>query len=222
MKSKIVGTIVILGVLLVAGIGVRFYLQASRAAALKTLDELQFKGVMLAAQNYHDVFRRFPFASQVEAEDNDHGFSWPVHLLCATGTEAELLSQYDVEGGDYKSPANVPLGKEIPEVLALSSGRIMWVRPTKVPVNFSAISDGSSNTVCLVQSRKFDSEPWTKPLSIKPAEVIEEFKALKNGESMIFGMYDGTARRVTNKDDVSDIEAMLEPDDGKKPKNLSP
>jgi len=107
--------------------------------------------------------------------------------------------------------------------LVLNSGQIKWVHASLVPETFKSLyeMDGASNTVCFVQSKKIDDGPWTKPASIKPAEVIEEFKALQDGESMIFGMYDGSVRRITNEYDLSDIEAVLEPADRKLPKNLS-
>lgn len=193
-------------------------LSTARKAAGYAQDMNNFKQVLLAMHNYHDTQREFPFAKHVAGEDSGKGLSWAVYLLPYM-EESALYEAFDLDAA-YDSPQNAKHGKTTISTLTLKSGgQIMWVRPTKVANKLSSILDGTSNTVAFVQSKKVSMEPWTKAQSITPAEVVTQFKALKDGEVMIFGMYDGSVRRISNREDVADIEAMLEPADGKAPQN---
>ena len=56
--------------------------------------------------------------------------------------------------------------------------------------------------------------PWTQPISVTPAEVLRQLRALKEGEVMLASLYDGSVQRFTSAD-VERVESMLEPSDGK-------
>ena len=188
----------------------------ARKAAQRASDMNNMKQVLIAMHNYHDVRRSFPFAKHCEGEDSGKGLSGFVYFLPYL-EQAALYDKFDLEG-DYDSPQNAKLGQIVVPTFTLNTGgQIMWVRPSKVCNKMSQIIDGTSNTVAFVQSKKVTMAPWTKAASIKPAEVLEQVKALKDGETMLFGMYDGSVRGITNQDDITDIEAMLEPADGKAP-----
>lgn len=184
-------------------------------------DVRKLHSLVKAVRTYHYENNEFPFVKHVAGEDADSGFSWMVYVLPFIDKRAQF-DKFDLTGS-YKSPQNAAFGKEMIDELVPGFGQIRWVRGSTVPTSFKTLyeMDGASSTVCLVLSKKIDDGPWTKPTSIKPSEVIEEFKALQDEESMIFGMYDGSVRRITNEYDLSDIEAVLEPADRKLPKNLS-
>lgn len=190
--------------------------KAARGAALVTTDMNNLREVLIAAHNYHDTHRAFPFKKHAENEDAGSGLSWVVMLLPYM-EQGALYDKFKLDES-FDSEANAPLGKIKIRTLELNTGgTISFVRPATVPARFADIKDGSSNTVAVVQDRSPSTDPWSKPKSIKAADVLAQFKALKDGEVMLFGMYDGSVRRVTNQYQESDIVGMLEPDDGKFP-----
>ena len=191
----------------------------ARKAARRFNDINNFRQALIAILNHESAFREFPFTKHCAGEDSGKGLSWIVYVLPFL-EQQNLFESMDPKG-DYDSPKNQAAAKiVIPTLQLKTGGQIRFIRPTKVPKSFRDLTDGSSNTACLIQSRKADMSPWTKAVSITPKEVLEEFKTLKDGEFMIVGMYDGSTHELTNKTDLSDVEAMLEPADGKIPENL--
>lgn len=191
----------------------------ARAAAKRTQDMNNFRQVTIAMQNYHDVNRGFPFTKHCEGEDANNGLSWAVHLLPYM-EQNSLYDKFDLESS-WNSEQNAPLANiKVPTLHLNSGGRIAFIRPQKVPKNLGSILDGTSNTACFVQDRSGGMTPWTKPTSLTPQQVMAQFKALKPGQSMIFGFYDGSVHVFSSTDDPADIEALLDPSDRKTPKNL--
>ena len=187
--------------------------------ARKTADKKKFHQALIAILAYESAFGEFPFTKHCAGEDSGKGLSWIVHVLPFL-EQQNLYDSMDPKG-HFDSPKNQAAAKiVIPTLQLKTGGQIRYIRPTKVPKSFGKIYDGSYNTACLVQTRKVDMTPWTKAVSITPKEVLEEFKALKDDEFMIVGMYDSSTYELTNKTDLSDVEALLEPNDLKTPKNL--
>ncbi len=182
--------------------------------AKQTSDMNTFKQAMIGLHNYHDVNRGFPFKKHAQSEDAKSGLSWMVYILPYV-EEAVLFNQFDLEQS-FNQPKNAPLAQQ---EMVLSKplntgGRISWVRASNVPQAFRDITDGTSRTICLIQNRKESMSPWTQPTSVAPAEVLRQLRALKEGEVMLAGLYDGSVQRFTSAD-VERVESMLEPSDGK-------
>ena len=188
----------------------------AQGSAKKFADLNNFKQMALAVHNYHDTHRKLPFEKHAAGEDASKGLSYVVELL--PYMEAAPLYERFEKDESYDSESNAELAKTPLAFMNLNSGgRISWVRPPKVPTNLASITDGTSGTIMFVQDRRANLGPWTKPSSITPDQVIAQFKALKPGESLLIGRYDGSAEPLDSTFAVTDLAAMLDPADGKVP-----
>ena len=164
--------------------------------------------------NYHDTQKKFPFADHAAGEDANSGLSWKVRVLPFI-EELPLYRKFDLKSG-YDSAQNAPLAKiEVPAFKLTTGGEIRWIRPKKMVTKVSSITDGTSNTIAFIQSKKVSMSPWTKPVSMTPEEAIEQLKQLEEGESFIVGLYDGSVRSIDKSMSVEIFAGMLDPSDGK-------
>lgn len=187
---------------------------SARGAARGMQDQNNFKQAAIAMLNYHDVYRKFPFVDHAAGEDSNSGLSWKV-LVLPFMEQNVLYEKFDMKSG-YDSAQNAPLAKiEVPDFKLNTGGEIRWVRPKKIATKMAQIVDGTSNTIALIQSKKVSMEPWTKPVSMTPEEAIQQLKELKEGESFIVALYDGSVRSIDKSMSVEVFTLMLDPWDGK-------
>ena len=115
----------------------------------------------------------------------------------------------------------LPLGNARVEALELETGGgISWVRTEPTVNTLDDVKDGPENTIILVQNRQATS-PWTRPTSISPEQVLQQFKALKADQQMIVAKYDGSVIALTKEFPLDDLNAMLHPADGKLPRSVA-
>ena len=133
--------------------------------------------------NYESKYQKFP-ASKHKAQDWKHPFSWRVAILPYTGQE-KLYSQFRFDE-PWDSDHNLKVAKTMPEVfrlpgdaadsfhthyLAVSDKRTIIA--TDMPVGLGQITDGTSNTIMLIQADK--KIVWTQPADFEVTdESIEE------------------------------------------------
>ncbi|HEV8001931.1 MAG TPA: DUF1559 domain-containing protein [Planctomycetaceae bacterium] len=165
----------------------------------QTVDENQFvsategslRMLSRAMQKYHGVHGHFPPAS-VMGPDGKTPHSWRVELLPFIGGYEQLYQRYD-QNQPWDSEHNKKLLSKMPAVFrgdwrrnnddqeSTNSSYYVFVGrgtvfegPTGVKI--SDITDGTSNTLLIVQAKR--DIPWTKPEDIPfdPDKPVSEFR----------------------------------------------
>lgn len=135
------------------------------------------KQLGLAMLNYESAYKRLPAAMQIGPMNVPH--SWRVTVLPFL-EQAKLYEKYQMSEA-WDSPANADILKQMPEVFGdpstgetgfrvlvsptqKSGGALFNSEPARSGPSLSEIIDGTSNTICIVES--VNTVPWTKPEGI--------------------------------------------------------
>ena len=134
------------------------------------------KQVMLALYGYHDVHGHFP--TDITDRDGKPLLSWRVHILPYLDQEA-LYRQFKLDE-PWDSQTNKPLAARMPKVfrsprqaealkdqttyLAPLGNGLMWDAPKGLKA--TQISDGTSNTIALVEADDDRAVIWSRPMDI--------------------------------------------------------
>lgn len=166
---------------IVAGVNVESQRDATRNS---------MKQLGLAFHNFHDKFNSFPVPAKTRAapewfDANGKPFlSWRVHILPFID-QAALYEQFQLNQ-PWDSEHNKPLLAKMPEIfrsvgLEVQSGYTCLQAPSGkgtimeggVACAMRDITDGTSNTVMLVQTEPSQAVPWTKPADydVDPGEA---------------------------------------------------
>lgn len=174
--------------------------QASREAARRMQSSNNLKQILLAMHNYHSVHRGFPPAYNVDKEGKPL-LSWRVHILPFIEEEA-LYRQFHLDE-PWDSEHNRKLIEKMPKTLrspksvaapgmtnylGIASPGGVFDRPTinagrTQGLSMASITDGTSNTLAVVEANDASAVIWTKP-----ADFVPEEKDPHNG---LLGMYPG-------------------------------
>ena len=131
------------------------------------------KQIGLAMHNYHDTFNRFPAAATVDKAGKPL-LSWRVHVLPYLD-QASLYEQFKLDE-PWDSTHNKKLISQMPAVFACPSGSLkpgttsyLGVAGEKAVFNgsqnigFRNVTDGTSNTLMVVDADDSQAVTWTKP-----------------------------------------------------------
>ena len=146
----------------------------SPVRAQRTQSTHKLKQIGLAMHNHHDTFKTFPD----EAVRDDAGeplLSWRVKLLPFLG-ERELFDRFRMNE-PWDSPHNKPLIEQIPNVfkvpgVEMTVGKTSYVGivgkgtlfdPIRPGMRMREITDGTSNTLLVVEASPKSAVIWTKP-----------------------------------------------------------
>jgi hypothetical protein len=153
--------------------GIRAGLTAARQAATRAQQINNLKQVALAMHIYHDVNRKFPAQASVD-KDGKPLLSWRVHVLPYLEQEA-LYKQFHLDE-PWNSEHNKKLIEKMPKIfedprVRLEAGKTTIVVPagkgTLFPpgdgLKIQQITDGTSNTIMIVEADAKHAVVWTKP-----------------------------------------------------------
>lgn len=178
---------------------------ASRKAALRSQSANNLKQLLLALHNYHDTYKHFPPVIVRDATSGTER-SWRVEILPYLEGGAELYNQYRQDEA-WDSPANLKVLKQMPKVFSFpgsvdstdtpyqaiaSNDGGLTLTPAGMPPTFAVVTDGSSNTVFLVETKPM--VPWTKPVDVTDADQVREVAVHTGGFHAGFG--DGSVRFI--------------------------
>lgn len=205
--------------------------QAAREAARRAETMNNFKQIILAMFNYESAKERFP--SQAICDDEGKALlSWRVQILPYLGEE-ELYRQFHLDE-PWDSEHNLALVQRMPKVYAdpgadpaataagmttfqvFAGEGTAFADPSKGPT-LRRITDGTSNTIALVETMPDAAVPWTKPED-HDFDADEPLDGVGNprrpGGLFVVGMFDGSVRMFEPGIDAKVFKALVTPDGG--------
>jgi len=195
--------------------------QQAREAARRTQCRNNLKQIGLALHNYHDEYGELPPAYTVDADGNPL-HSWRTLLL-------PYLDQKDLyDRLDLTKPWNAPENAAVFENAALlpfdcPSANLSrpestylaivtdssCLRPGK-SLAISEITDGTSNTMCIVEVRQDQAVPWMEPRDLDGAGLLAFDQ--KTTESHTGGRHillmDGSVRFLSQSTPIETVKAL--------------
>jgi hypothetical protein len=191
--------------------------QAAREAARRVQSSNNLKQIMLAAHNYLSANRTFPSGGQPSAQSKSK-LSWRVQLLPYI-EQAQLYNEFHHDEA-WDSEHNIKLLERMPAtyrhpqsqaapgmtVYQMSVGENLAGEDGK-SLKFQDFTDGTSNTIFVVETIDEAAVPWTKPQDVNPLTNPEKLR-ITNG---IFqaAFTDGSVRSVSEETDPDTLKAML-------------
>ncbi len=199
--------------------------QQVRVAARRTETLNHVREILIGMLNYESMHEKFPACKPPQGVKGS-GLSWRVHLLPFLGHQ-HLYQQFDLDQ-PWDSPYNLALVDLMPACytnpnVVLPPGKTTLVVPTspadanskdktlfvdgEMGVSFGAITDGSANTVMLLDVDTSDAVTWTQPTDWE-FDPQNPKRALGGNWQGLFlvGLADGSVRSINN--DVSDREVV--------------
>lgn len=151
--------------------------QAAREAARRMSSSNNLKQIMLAFHNYESVYRHLPDAVSRDA-DGKPLLSWRVAILPYIEQQA-LYEQFHLDE-PWDSEHNLTLLDKMPLTyvdpsVSLEPGMTIYQVPFgeellfngERPTRFADITDGTSNTIAIVEANAQNAVPWTKPSDVE-------------------------------------------------------
>lgn len=185
--------------------------------------------IKLAISNYADANGHFP-ANAIYSNTGEPLLSWRVAILPYLGYE-ELFNKFNLNEPWY-SPHNLLLISKMPQVYRVpnrcgeyeNTGAnnmtpylvftgINTAFQGQVGIGIQIITDGTNNTVMVVQASK--KVPWTKPEDIEMSNQEELIDLLTNRLGGFYAaFFDGTIQFLTidpESNGINILEALLSP-----------
>jgi hypothetical protein len=205
--------------------------QQARSAATRAQGTNNLRQLAIAMHNYHDVNGALP-APFSQNRDGKPLLSWRVHILPYLEQDA-LYRKFKLDE-PWDSKHNKELIKEMPDLFKVPGGKktddytTSYVVPvgesTAFPkgkagetkgIGFGAISDGTSNTIMIVEAAPEKAVVWTKPDDWK-----YEPKKPKQGlvghrpRGFLAALCDGSVRMISEKIEEETLKALFSRDGG--------
>lgn len=186
----------------------------------------KLRQIGIAMHNYHDVHTRFPGNQQNPGDQNldqaGKGLSWRVHILPYI-EEVNLYNQFRMDE-PWDSEHNLALAEQIPDVYKSTKVKdklkTRFVRPIGEGAIFeqgrgskiASITDGTSNTIMLVECEPDSAVIWTKPDDIE-FDPDNPFNGLgQNGFRAIFA--DGSLHKLPRSLTAETLRLLILRNDG--------
>jgi hypothetical protein len=187
--------------------------QAAREAARRMASSNNLKQMMLAMHNYESAYRKFPARAICDKETGKPLLSWRVAILPFV-EEAALYNEFHLDE-PWDSDHNIKLLEKMPAIYAhpsmpLPPGMTAYQTyddvdnagiglPTEEGLRFASVTDGTSNTVILVESSAAKVVPWTAPMDLTANEEAPlDGTRLDDGvPALNVGFMDGSVRVIS-------------------------
>jgi hypothetical protein len=179
--------------------------QAARTAARRMQSSNNMRQFMLALLNYESAYKRFPPRASSDKEDDKPLLSWRVAIL--PFIEENQLYQEFKQDEPWDSEHNIRLLDRMPNIykhpnIDTPPGHTVYVAPygegTGWPegtLRLRDITDGTSNSIALVEVKGELSVPWTKPEDLNVDEHPGASWIEETGAWVAF--FDGSVQRVS-------------------------
>ncbi len=180
-----------------------------REASSKAQSTNNLKQFALAFHNYHDAYKAFPPQASYDKQKKPL-LSWRVHILPYV-EGGELYKQFKLEE-PWDSPHNKALIAKMPKIYrspligdAVEAGKKTYLLPVGPKLLFngpkapkiSAITDGTSNTILLVDADDSQAVYWTQPEDLRIDPKRPKAGVIHNGLGILTAFCDGSVRMIT-------------------------
>ena len=193
---------------------------AAPPATPEGLSMQNLKKLASAMQTYHAKGKRFPPAAYRASKEGEALLSWRVLLLPYLGQEA-LYRQFRFNE-PWDSAHNTALAARMPDVYKTPGGpaenRTCYLAPIGPGTIFSqqegmpmsAVRDGASNTVLVVEADADRAVVWTQPEDLRfiPAQPTAGLGNLR-GDKFLAACADGSTRSVSTTLDGQVLRALF-------------
>jgi hypothetical protein len=195
-------------------------IKSSRGAAQGAASMNNMRQIMLAMHNYHDANKRLPPAFKAD-KDGKPLLSWRV-LILPMMEYGDLYNQFhldepwDSENNkklianmppEYRSP-NRKSGEGKTNYLAVRGEKTVF--SGKQGVRFQEITDGTSNTIAIVEASDEKAVIWTKPDDFEYSEEnpLQGLVGL-NPNGFLVGFVDGSVQLLPATISPQDLKAFF-------------
>ncbi len=196
--------------------------QAAREAARRMQCTNNMKQIGLAMHNYHSTYKAFPPAYTTDANGKPL-HSWRTLLLPFFEQQA-LYSKIDLDK-PWDDPVNLPFNQVVVPVFACPSGHTdspektcyqvvldpagIFSGPTPCPI--STITDGTSNTLLVIETESENAVPWMAPIDIDlPTFLTIGQNTVTNHPGVHnAALADGAVRTISNAIDSQTAQALV-------------
>lgn len=184
---------------------------------------IAFRQLGLAWHNYHDTFKVLPTAVSFDADGKKTRLSWRVHVLPFL-EQRQLYDEFRLDE-PWDSEHNRKLISRMPAIFRpanerlTAEGKTKFVIPlvertiapdAKKQISFRDITDGTSNTIMLVEADDEHAVVWTRPddLEIDLTEPLAGL-AVRSAGGFLVAMYDGSVVLFRTSIGPKDLAAMF-------------
>ena len=153
--------------------------QAGEARVSTNQSSYKLKQLTRAIYKYFDVHKSYPPHAEARGKDGHSGLSWRVHILPYVD-EVELYKEFKLDEA-WDSTHNIKLLARMPAIFApvpiagestsVQAFHSLYATPVgeqtifggEEPVTIQTVTDGTSNTVMIVELAPEQAFPWTSP-----------------------------------------------------------
>lgn len=210
LKTQRAGTDVVLAIPKPEGFDefVSVMAKQARAQAREVQKMNRLRQFALAAHNYYDAYKEFPFHP---VGDQSPDLSWRVRVLPFI-EEGYLADQMDLTQG-WEAEVNKSQLDNMPQIFG-PEGHLTDIAWVISPVRkFPDITDGTSNTVMLILLPE-PSIPWTRNEDLTFDQAAELLQNATPEKPVIVALYDGSVLKLNGSMSDEAYRALLTPDGG--------
>ena len=175
--------------------------------------------LVMAMHNFESSYSRFPGDSQPKAPKGDSPkLSWRVRILPFL-EQNELYQQFH-QDEPWDSPHNIQLLEKMPEAFRhplakTKPGYTVYHMPngpgliseSPLSTQLSQITDGTSNTIAVIETTDEAATPWTKPGDVNPLENIQ---VMRTTDGLVqVALANGAVESISVATDLNKLKAML-------------
>jgi len=204
--------------------------QSARHAAQRTQSMNNLKLILLAMHNFHDAYEGFPAAYSL-TKDGKPGLSWRVHLLPYIDQD-QLYRQFHLDEPwdsehNKKLIASMPMTYRSPlstaepgrtNYLGVSGEKGIIAKPEgdkakehPVGLPLSKVTDGTSNTIAVVEASDPSAVIWTKPDDYEPDpnDPLKGLVGLHAQQGFLAVLADGSVRFISSAVNADVLRALM-------------
>jgi hypothetical protein len=191
-------------------------------------NQQRMKQMLLGIHNYHDANGSFPPADKYRGADGKHHLSWRVHILPYVDAMngIALYKEFRLEE-PWDSPHNKPLIAKMPDVYASQGvpkpGHTAFLAPVgdktifgqSKSVKFQDITDGTVNTIAVVEVAPDRAVPWTAPddFAFEPKNPLNGVRRGSDGK-WLCAFADGSVRLIPSDIAAQTVLDLFQLNDG--------
>ena len=180
---------------------------AVRGQAKVVSRQNDFRQMGLAALNFESANTEFPYNMEGDIHKD---LSWRVRVLPYL-EQHELFDQLETDKGP-EDEANSKFADKMPKLYGADgkNSGVSWIKSDVK--GFGDITDGSSNTIMLIENP--NAGPWMKNTPLTAEDAMKLVSDLKDGEELIVVLYDCSTHSINNSIDKETLKNLLDPTDG--------